>query len=88
MGVSLREFCTSRGLNYNTMAWWRRELQRRERVGQSSSQRTELVELTPSMLAASSASFELGLPNGITLRVPMRFEVRALGEILELVRRC
>ena len=87
-GVSLREFCLSRRVNYNTMAWWRRQLQQRERVDQSSSYRTELVEITPSALAAPSGSFELSLPNGITLRVPMRFEVGALGELLELVRRC
>jgi transposase len=89
-GLTAREFAEQAGLNAGTLSYWKWRLSRSP--VEASSPRTgrkrhvrkpKLVELTP--VALSDDRVELELSNGHRLRVPSRFDARALARLISIV---
>lgn len=83
-------FCRARGLNAGTFAWWKRQLHRGERGTTESAVRRgrraglpeRFVELR---LAGPSASYEIVLSRGRSIRVPPQFDPQVLSRLIAAV---
>ncbi|MCK6556236.1 hypothetical protein L6Q96_16900 [Candidatus Binatia bacterium] len=70
-GLAMREFCARRGLKAATLSWWRQQIKRlAER--QARPERVELVEIGRREASHDRATFEVEVPSGVRVRVPMR----------------
>jgi hypothetical protein len=96
-GLSVREFCESRGLVEGSFYFWRRELQARD----AEHEQTDATQASSPMGAASpsppfaavnvsglesrSSAIELVLSSGMRLRVPVGFDPQTLRELLSVL---
>ena len=86
-GLKVGKFAEREGLNAGTLSFWKWKLARGE-VGRASGARVEalkFVELTASASPAppaASASFEVLLRSGRTLRVPGGFDAAELARLV------
>jgi hypothetical protein len=69
------EFAVRHGMRPSTFGWWRRELRRL--AGQS--RPVQLVEISR---GEAPGGFDLRLPNGVMVRVPVSFNEAALRRLL------
>ena len=79
-GKSVREFAEDRGLDPQRLYAWRR----RVAVGDHTTFRE--VTIRPMTLDASTAMFEIVLPNGVKIRTPAEFDSAALARLLDVLR--
>src|SRR5512135_1626297 len=105
-GLSVRAFCEREGLKDFNFLRWRRELSRRDREKSTAILNSSAKESTaPSPLsvflpvrvvdvgveqARPTMPIEILLPDGPTVRVPVGFDPRTLGDVLAVLggRRC
>jgi transposase-like protein len=93
-GEDAAEFCRRRGLRLSTLQWWRWRL-RTERGSASVACRpavtaaaVEFAEVRLSgreVFGAETDSFELRWSDGLTLRIPARFEEGSLRRLLAVL---
>lgn len=84
-GMSLAQFAQRHGVREKTLAWWRWELRRRAAAMAS----VEFVEVTPGPSApATPEGFEIRLPRGVVVAVPVAFDEDALTRLLGVLARC
>jgi hypothetical protein len=105
-GLSVHAFCEREGLKVANLHWWRRELNRRDRDKTTSHPRPSAQPSTPPSVppvflpvrvvettvepSRLTIPIEILLPEGPTVRVPVGFDRRTLGDILAVLegRRC
>lgn len=84
-GVSLAVFAAQHGVQAKTLGWWRWELRRRDRAAAA----VEFVEVTPPpRMPVFDEGFEVRLPTGVAVGVPVHFDADALGRLLGVLARC
>jgi hypothetical protein len=86
-GLSQAEFCRRRGVKGVTFAWWKRQL-RRESEGSAKRPSAESPRFVEVRLAGSSASYEVMLSGGRSIRVPATFEAESLSRLIAAVESC
>jgi hypothetical protein len=86
-GLSQAEFCRRRGVKGVTFAWWKRRL-RQSRAGLESRRPSESPRFVEVRLAGSSASYEVVLAGGRSIRVPASFEAESLSRLIAAVESC
>jgi transposase-like protein len=74
-GEPVGEFARRQGITPSTFGWWRRELRRLA----GSSKPVQLVEISR---GEAANGFDLRLPNGVIVRVPVGFDEAALRRLL------
>lgn len=90
-GLSIREFCDSRGLLESSFYFWRRELRARDaEQDQGNALPADAVTaslplfaaVTVSAVEAPNSDLELVLTSGLRVRVPSGFDPQTLRELL------
>jgi hypothetical protein len=96
-GLSVREFCESRGLVEGSFYFWRRELRARDAEDQrvkrtassagigATSSAPSFAAITVSGWESPSSALELVLANGVRVRVPVGFDRQTLRELLSVL---
>lgn len=91
-GLSQLEFCRQQGINGGTFAWWKRRLLR-GRAGELPKERGRpprasgrFVEVR--LTGASSATYEVVLACGRSIRVPSQFDPQILSRLIAAVESC
>lgn len=95
-GLSVRAFCAREGLTESNFYAWRRQLARRDAEASRIEESPKFVEVkappppavspeTHSLVTGDDAALalELVLPRGVVLRVPDRFDAKALRRVVE-----
>lgn len=84
-GLTVREFARQRGLNGNTLSWWRSKL-RRNRAQETAMVPVEVVDGDP---VGGPAQLELVHRSGVVLRLPRGFDASDLRRVLAVLeQRC
>ena len=86
-GMSRRAWCAAHGVNTNTYGYWHRRL----RTQATRSRCQALVPVRVQSAAhwtASSATIEIALPGGITLRTAAAVDVRWLAALVREIGAC
>jgi len=80
-GLTIRAFCERHHLSQPRFYAWRREIQQRDAAA---------AAFVPVQLVADehlpASTYEVVLPGGLTLRVPPRFDVAALRQLLAVLQ--
>ena len=84
-GLSIREFCESRGVLESSFYFWRRELQARETEHAAAGCPPAFAAVTLASTDAPSADLELVLTSGVRVRVPVGFDPQTLRELLAML---
>jgi hypothetical protein len=77
-GISIRDFCAERGLNYSTFRDWQRRFSKESREA-------GFVEMA---LPVSSCAYTLILRNGRELRLSASFSPPRLRQLIEVLESC
>jgi transposase-like protein len=81
-GLTIRAFCQRHNLSQPSFYAWRREIQHRDATAGT----LVPVQLVGDDEPDSASTFEVVLPSGPTLRVPPRFEVATLRQLLAVLQ--
>jgi transposase len=89
-GLTAREFASEIGVNLHTLRQWKYKLEERGAAtsdAETATSRPTFVEVhvprpSAAARAANSEPFELELPNGLKVRVPMHFDATALKALI------
>ena len=92
-GQSVREFCKTQGLSISQYHYWRRKFGFNFRKGKKSAAnapgkgfvRVKFKEREPSVGFHVPSCYELQLPGGRLLRIPVRFDFFSLKTLLNLL---
>jgi transposase len=99
-GLTAKEYAAETGLNVNSLGHWKWKLSREgglEAEKQSHPARRGFIEVKlagdePAPVAPANVvkvdPFEVVLPSGLTVRVPVRFNAVALRELVQALESC
>jgi len=87
-GMSRRAWCSAHGVNVNTYTYWHRRLRAPPAPTRAKPRRQALVPVRVQSSATPSASIEITLPSGITLRSPANIDVRWLAALVREIGAC
>jgi hypothetical protein len=69
-GLSLSGFAVEQGVNVQRLSWWRKQLEKRGRVGRSRrKRRAAAVSFIPAVMSGSPPMVVLRLPRGVEIEV-------------------
>ena len=93
-GQTAAEFAAEVGVKANTLQHWSWALARHARepgwearAARKRRRRAKFIELvSPASATAISGSIEVVLPNGLTLRVPERFDADSVRRLVEVLK--
>jgi hypothetical protein len=85
-GMSLAAFARARGINRNTLLWWRYELRRRGH-GDISGGLRQVRVVDGATPAPGDDGFEVRLSTGDVVYAPRGFDESALARLLAVLRR-
>ena len=90
-GLSQAEFCRRRGVKVASLAWWKRQLHKPDgdlpkRRGRPPKTASRFVEVR--LAGVSSATYEVVLARGRSIRVPSQFDPETLSRLITAVESC
>ena len=87
-GLTCKQFAAREGLNAGTLAYWKKELNKRDRAAAASTiEPLAFVEVAAPMTITNLPHFEVELPTGMRLRVPSSFDASTLRCLLDVLEK-
>ena len=81
-GLTSKQYATREGVNAGTLSYWAAELRRRDKA--KGVPPLTFVEVSPEA-PSSTARFEVELPTGVRVQVPIDFNAAALRRLLAVL---